>query len=173
MKKLILPIILLLSINTLAEEVDSIVKIKKETPFYIGASVNINKDVFDYYSLSAGYNLNKYLGFETRFLKNNDSKNIFNEDISVFIKPQYGIYDFNVYSLFGYSKLNLKDTYFSTSEYSFKWGVGMEYDLKESIDMPVNIYIDYTDIIEDKDKFNIFQGDADTNTLNIGITYKF
>jgi len=178
MKKIINLIIISIFINTslYSEEINSVLKIENKKPFYIGSGLNIqtnNKNnVIDNLSVTAGYNFNKYIALETRYMRNIVSNNIFVDDISLFLKPQVNIYNINFYSLLGYGKLKLDDDLYKSNTYDFKWGVGFEYNLKEYADIPVNVFIDYTDITSGEEKdFNLKE--KDINTINIGFTYKF
>ena len=175
--KIIIPIIsLFILTNIYADDVDSIVKIKNPETFYVGSGMNLTTsnrtEGIDAFSLTAGYVFNQYIGLETRYMKNVISNNIFVDDISFFLKPQYSMYNFNLYSLLGYGKLKLEDNYYTSNKYDFKWGIGVEYKLDEIVSLPVNVFVDYTDITTGSEKkFNLKENDV--NTVNFGFTYKF
>jgi len=83
--------------------------------------------------------------------------------ISLFLKPQYSIDNFNLYGLIGYGQVKADDA----SENNFQWGLGASYYINPT----TSIFIDYTSLYsEDSSLYGISTSD-DVNAISFGFTF--
>ena len=162
--------------------------------FYIGLGLNaisardaaVSMDIFNgkvgqdrlgNILFQAGYNYNEYIAVEGRY-----TTSITNEDLvemsgwSLFVKPQYPVTeDFNIYALLGFGGVTLdgvNNSGVDVDETGFQWGLGLSYDITESI----AIFADYTNLANDMDGYYYTSPDliqVDVDAFNVGVTYKF
>ena len=163
------------------------------SPFYIGLGLsavstrgsNADFDIFDATSgqdrlgnvtFLAGYDFNEYIAVEGRY-----TTSFSNEDIvemsgwSLFVKPQYPVTEeFTVYGLLGFGGVTMdsvQSAYFvDVDESGFQWGLGMSYDVTESI----TLFGDYTALASGIDGF-YWDGEfeSDTDSFTLGVAYRF
>ena len=162
--------------------------------FYVGLGLSaisareasVSMDIFDAeygqdrlgnIIFQAGYNFNEYVAVEGRY-----STGISDEDLvemsgwSLFVKPQYPVTeDFNIYALLGFGGVTLDEVNNSgvdVDETGFQWGLGLSYDITESI----TVFADYTSLANDMDGYYYTDPDllqVDVDAFNLGLTYKF
>jgi len=124
--------------------------------------------------LLGGYNFNKYFAVEGRA-----SVTVGGEDytkltsFSIFAKPQYPINDkFTVYGLIGTGYVKLDDNDGSNvdiSKGSFQWGLGASYNINEQW----SVFADYTSLANGISGTFLRDDEADVDSINVGVTYKF
>ncbi len=125
----------------------------------------------------AGYNFNEYVAVEGRY-----TTTLSDEDLvemsgwSLFVKPQYPVTeDFNIYALFGFGGVTLdpvSNSGVDVDDTSFQWGLGVSYDITESI----AVFADYTNLANDMDGYYYTSPDmtqVDVDAFNLGLTYTF
>jgi opacity protein-like surface antigen len=123
----------------------------------------------------AGYNYNPYLALEGRYTTTFTDEDILEMDgWSLFVKPQYPLTEsFNVYALLGFGNVSLdpvSGSRIDLDDTGFQWGVGASYDFTDT----VSVFFDYTNLANEMD--GLYWNGAlqiDTDTLNLGVTYKF
>jgi len=124
--------------------------------------------------LLAGYNFNKYVAVEGRV-----STTIANKDfakltsLSLFLKPQYPVTkELNIYALLGYGHVKLDNNNGSNvdvSKSTFQWGLGASYN----IDNNWAVFADYTNLGNNISGTMLNSNEADIDSINVGVTYKF
>lgn len=131
-------------------------------------------------SLSAGYNINKFLAVEGRYtasLGDLEYKN-WNTDvdkewdmsnIGLYLKPQYNMDSVGVYALLGYGQTTF-DNGTSYSVDGLQYGLGLTAAATEDI----SIYVDYRRLFDDSE-FDTYAIDRDTavNSFTVGANYNF
>ena len=181
------------NVAVIVPEVEEVVVVDNSS-FYIGLGLSavsardsaISMDIFNgkygqdrlgSIMFQAGYNFNEYVAVEGRY-----STSISNEDLvemngwSLFVKPQYPVTeDFNIYALIGFGGVTLdpvNNSGVDVDETGFQWGLGVSYDITESI----AIFADYTNLANDMDGYYYTSPDllqVDVDTFNVGLTYTF
>lgn len=165
--------------------------------FYLGLGVSAfslkndnTEEKFTAYpmTLQLGYNYNKYLGIEGRYLRslgkvkydkgNSANTNIADypsdfTNIALYLKPQYKAKKFTAYALLGYGEValtNIPQGGVDRAEAGFQWGFGLSYDLTENI----STFVDYTNLYDGKG-FNFIATDSDVavHAVTIGFSYRF
>jgi len=126
------------------------------------------------FTLTAGYDFNKYVAVEGRFTTSFTKEEITEmQGFSIFVKPQYPITKkFSVYGLLGFGSVKLEgvdNTDVDVDDNGFQWGLGASYAINDDF----SIYADYTSLAKDMDGTYLTQRSADTDALTIGITYNF
>jgi len=131
-------------------------------------------------SVSAGYNINKFLAVEGRYtasLGDLEYKN-WNTDvdkewdmsnIGLYLKPQYNMDSVGVYALLGYGQTTF-DNGTSYSVDGLQYGLGLTAAATEDI----SIYVDYRRLFDDSE-FDTYAIDRDTavNSFTVGANYNF
>jgi len=129
-------------------------------------------------TLLAGYDFNKYLAIEGRYIFS-----VIDQDIveryswGVFVRPQYPITeDFKVYGLLGYggvdiSGINNANQTIEADGTGFQWGLGLSYEVYENI----SIFIDYINLTKDLSttRFETANANVDSDAFTIGVVYHF
>jgi len=126
-------------------------------------------------ALIAGYNINKYIAAETRFLVSA----AYNDDIDftnwgLYLKPQYEVYkNLKVYSLLGFGKISaehINDNNLKVSKTTAQFGVGADYKLIDNF----KIFADYTYLGKDNNaKYKNGNSIAKSSAITTGISYDF
>jgi len=168
---------------------------KNQNSFYVGIGSgymslkdSYTKEVFDTYPViySIGYRYGNYIAIEARYIRsvkvrydgghtvsvdNDDFPTVF-ENKALYLKPIYPINDqFEVYALLGYAEVSLSDIKNADRrESSCQFGVGMLYQVTDSID----IFVDYVSLYDDKG----FDGramnrDIVSDVYVLGVSYAF
>jgi outer membrane autotransporter protein len=124
--------------------------------------------------LLAGYSYNEYVAVEGRV-----STTIANKDfakltsLSLFLKPQYPVTkELNIYALLGYGYVKLDNNNGSNvdvSKSTFQWGLGVSYNL----DNNWAVFADYTNLGNNTSGTILNSNEADIDSINVGVTYKF
>jgi len=126
-------------------------------------------------ALIAGYNINKYIATETRFLVSAAYDNDVDfTNWGLYVKPQYEVYkDLKVYSLLGFGKLsakNISDNTMKVSKTTAQFGVGADYKLVDNF----KIFADYTYLGKDGNaKYNNRNSIAKSSAITTGVSYDF
>ena len=199
MKNNVLSLVSLLVLSGLAYaggnlvEAEHVPMVVDDTSYYVGVGLG-QGDVKDDQSqeemqsttlmLQAGYQYNKYLAIEGRYILGLDmdynrglSNNIqddYHGDFSawgIYIKPSYPIGNFSLYALLGYGGVGLDNLTFGDAyEDGFQWGLGASYTFYENI----IVFADYVKLYEDEgfDNRPILE-DVDADIWNIGVSYNF
>jgi opacity protein-like surface antigen len=126
-------------------------------------------------SVIAGYNFNKYIATESRFVVSA----AYDNDVDftswgLYLKPQYEVYkDLSVYSLIGFGKLsakNISDDKLKVSKTTTQFGIGANYKLINNF----KVFADYTYLGKDSNaKFNNGKSIMKASAVTTGITYDF
>lgn len=123
----------------------------------------------------AGYNINKYLGAESRVLISAGyDDNIDFKSWGLYLKPQYEVNkDIKVYSLIGYGKIDAKKVNQSSVKVnsgSAQLGLGADYKLGKNF----KVFADYLYLGEDEDAlYNNQKANIKSSAITTGITYDF
>jgi len=133
------------------------------------------KDRLANITLLAGYNYNQYIALEGRYTTTFTDEDLVEMDgWSLFLKPQYPVTEeFNIYALLGFGNVSLdpvNGSHVDVDDSGFQWGLGASYDFTENI----SVFFDYTSLASEMD--GMYWNGAlqiDTDTLNLGVTYKF
>lgn len=125
--------------------------------------------------LTAGYNYNKYIGTELRFMKTFLHKGPYGgtplQHLGVFLKPQYQLTPkINMYTLLGYGYTeNIGNggrlSYFDNDS-GFSAGFGAEYKLTKEMNGKVSIFLDYQRLLIKSDV-------SAMDMITLGIKYNF
>jgi len=159
--------------------------------FYAGAAVSLvsareavtdlnffdnedGQDLVGNVTLLAGYNFNDYFAVEGRATTSVSQKDITKlTAFSLFLKPQYPVTsEINIYALLGYGHIKL-DNYngsnVDVSDSDFQWGLGASYDVTNNI----TVFVDYTSLGRDLSGTFLSSEEADVDSINVGVIYKF
>jgi len=173
-------------------------------PWYIGAGLvwsgaerdccsdTSAKDTAYGYILRGGYDYNKFIGIEARYIKADRNSIVqVNEHYGLYLKPQYHVTDsINVYGLLGYGKTKFTcsqnqnlNAHTSIDKSGFNWGIGMEIDISSDKsdgtyargfdgqgdqERSWGLWIDYQNLLHNEGEYNV-----DANIVTAGITYDF
>ncbi len=153
-------------------EVTPVVQTKAVTPFYVGAAytyvdvANIDFDNLDFDKRSAatfigGYNYNKYIGAEARYITN--FKKAENYGYGIYVKPQLPVSGkFKLYALLGYA-----GSEGDLTASGFGYGAGASYDVTPR----VFVFADYTAVHDSNGDSDSIKDDR--GAANIGVAYRF
>ncbi|NPA27712.1 MAG: porin family protein [Epsilonproteobacteria bacterium] len=124
--------------------------------------------------LLAGYNFNKYFSVEARASTSIAQKDFTKlTSFSLFAKPQYPVTEnLTLYALLGYGYVKLDDydgSNVDVSEGAFQWGLGASYDINNKW----SVFVDYTSLGKDVDGTILTSNEADIDSINVGVIYKF
>ncbi|NKQ40764.1 MAG: porin family protein [Sulfurovum sp.] len=142
--------------------------------------------------LQLGYQLTDYLAIEGRYTKGvgdlkydrgitaNPDYDDYDGDFSnigIYLKPMYGVEDFNVYALLGYGQVELTNIPLGgagisadRAESGFQWGLGASYDVSES----VSVSVDYVRFYDDKGfDFRASTADIVSDAWTLAVSYRF
>lgn len=199
MKNNVLSLVSLLVLSGLAYAGGSLVEaeyvpiVVDDTSYYVGVGLG-QGDVKDDQSqeemqsttlmLQAGYQYNKYLAIEGRYILgldmdynrglSNNNQDDYHGDFSawgIYIKPSYPIGNFSLYALLGYGGVGLDNLTFGDAyEDGFHWGLGASYTFYENI----IVFADYVKLYDDEGFDNRpILDDVDADIWNIGVSYNF
>ncbi len=125
-------------------------------------------------SFLAGYNYNKYIAAEGRYITS-----VAHEDSvemsgwSLFVKPQYPVTEeFSLYALLGYGGVTVDgiDGHLADVDDSgFQWGLGASYMVMES----VSLFFDYTWLAGMEGSFYNGASEIDVDEFTLGVNYHF
>ncbi len=127
-----------------------------------------------------GYDFNKYIGVEARYLKAKWNKNFAETThYGIYLKPQYYLgNDINIYGLIGYGHTNIHCTHNSVQrdydKNGIALGLGFEYDLHAKNDgqgpdeKGFGVWADYTNLLHNSGPSKI-----KANVFTAGVTYDF
>jgi len=192
MKKLLLPLLAIVSMNSVgfaaSYELDDTENAPEDKGFYIGlAYSHLSHDIdhesstiqneldFPALMLDVGYKFNPYIAIVGRYNITFDDTDmddqVHNADMSVlsfFVKPMYPLApEMDIYALLGYSLTDASyaNNKLSLDEGAFSWGAGASYDMTEDI----SVFVEYTQFYNDT--LNGF--DHVVDSFNLGLNYKF
>lgn len=130
-------------------------------------------DKFSAAMLQAGYKFNSYFALEGRYWFGLDDVNVLGlgtvdapDAWGLYAKPMFPVTeDFDIYGLVGYADVDLNGFVDNRNTHGFSWGLGLSYEITESI----AVFADYVSLVENTIEFR----DVDVNTYNFGVTYNF
>lgn len=131
-------------------------------------------------SISAGYNINKFLAIEGRYTTsigdiNYQTWNV-DEDVSgdlsniaIYLKPKYSFGTMGLYGLIGYGQTELNEGV-SAKETSFQYGAGITASMNDSVEF----FVDYRRLFDDTG-FDTLSSNQDiaVNSWSLGVNYNF
>ncbi len=121
-------------------------------------------------NLKAGYDYNKFIGIEAKYLHTpwgDDGKAL--KHYGIYLKPNYAVDEnIDLYGLLGYGKTECETL--QDSKKGFAWGLGGEYTIENSKDKNkgVGIYVEYLRPLKKKTPNEIT-----TNVANVGVAYHY
>lgn len=171
-------------------EVPSVETEKTKSGFYAGlgySCMQLTHDTPDLevtamtaLSVSAGYNINKFLAVEGRYtasIGDLEYKNWNTEidekwdmsNIGLYLKPQFNVASVGMYALLGYGQTTF-DNGTSYSVDGLQYGLGITATATKDI----NVYVDYRRLFDDSE-FDTYVSDRDTavNSFTVGVNYNF
>jgi len=121
-----------------------------------------------------GYNFHRNIALEARYyyIVGDLSYDIagYSEDfdadvssISLFLKPQYSINNFNFYGLIGYGQVKAEDS----SENDFQWGLGASYYINPT----TSVFVDYTSLYNEDNSLYGMSTSDDVYAISFGFTF--
>ncbi len=132
------------------------------------------------YIIRAGFDINRYLGIEGRYLKSKWNNNYAETThYGIYLKPQYYLNEsMNIYGLIGYGNTNIKCSHNDITKNYNKNGValgaGIEYDIHTDTDgqgpdeKGIGVWLDYTNLLHHSSSEKI-----NANIVTAGVTYDF
>jgi len=200
MKKILISMATMISLlsagGCVVEPVSPVVPVKQQpvfsaNGFYMGGAVSLvsarkssvdldffsddfGQDRIGNLTLLGGYNFSKYLALESRATVSVAEKSFTKlTSFSLFLKPQYPLAKkFSIYGLIGagYVKLdNYHGSNVDVSKGSFQWGLGASYNINNKW----SAFVDYTSLANDVSGTILDSKEADVDSINVGVIYKF
>ena len=174
-----------------------VVPVANMNPFYVGIggvwALNSRKcqcqstrlkDNSVGYIIRAGFDINRYLGIEGRYLKSKWNNNYAEvTHYGAYLKPQYYLNEsMNIYGLIGYGNTNVRCSHKDiTKDYNINGvalGAGIEYDIHTETDgqgpdeKGVGVWLDYTNLLHHSNNGTVNEN-INANIVTAGVTYDF